>query len=154
MISDEPPLQFQTSHPMLFANYSMTCLISAVHGELVLPLLCINRILFADFEQVIFAVWTLNYLNPTAHRAFLLPYLLNSKCIALAHLFSAYAPPHWELNCSSSAGYGALMLYRLLETRCNHCWLWASHCFKSFVSPCVFCKFRACFQWELINIIY
>ena len=153
MISDEPPLQFQTSHPMLFANYSMTCLISAVHGELVLPLLCINRILFADFEQVIFAVWTLNYLNPTAHRAFLLPYLLNSKCIALAHLFSAYAPPHWELNCSSSAGYGALVLCCLLKTRCNSC------CFEPVIASGhlfshAFCKCRACFQWALINIIY
>ena len=81
MISNEPPLQFQTSHPMLFANCSMTCLASAVLGELVLPLLCINRILTAECEQVIFAVWTLNYLNPAACRAFLLPYLLNSKCI-------------------------------------------------------------------------
>ena len=80
----------------------MTCLASAALGELVLPLLCINRIWTADFEQVIFAVWTLNYLDPATHREFLLPYLLNSKCIgcyfeqviALAHLFSAYASRH------------------------------------------------------------
>ena len=38
---------------MLFANCSMTCLASAALGELVLPLLCINRILTADFELVI-----------------------------------------------------------------------------------------------------
>ena len=55
---------------MLFANCSMTCLASAVLGELVLPLLCINRILTADFEQVIFAVWTLNYLDPATQRIF------------------------------------------------------------------------------------
>ena len=87
---------------MLFANCSMTCLASAALGELVLPLLCINRILTADFELVIFTVWTLNYLNPAAHRAFcylicLTPSALAAdfeQVIALAHLFSAYAPPH------------------------------------------------------------
>ena len=161
MISNEPPLQFRTSHPMLFANCSMTCLASAVLGELVLPLLCINRILTADFELVIFTVWTLNYLNPAAHRAFcylicLTPSALAAdfeQVIALAHLFSAYAPPHWELNCSSSAGYGALVLCCLVKTRCNSC------CFEPVIASGhlfshAFCKFRACFQWALTNIKY
>ena len=43
------------------------------------------------------------------------------QVIALAYLFSAYAPLTEELNCSASEVYGALVLYRLLKTRCNSC---------------------------------
>ena len=67
--------------PMLLANSSLTCLTSAPLGALALPLLCIYKKLAADFKQVIFTAWTLNNLNPAAHRALSLPYLLNSKCI-------------------------------------------------------------------------
>ena len=66
---------------MLLANTSLTCLTSAALGALALPLLCIYKTSAADFKQVIFTAWTLNNLNPAAHRALLLPYLLNSKCI-------------------------------------------------------------------------
>ena len=88
-----------------------------------------------------------------------LVYQQNIGCrLWLSHCFGPFVfcicPPHWELNCSASAGYGALVLYRLLKARCNSCPLWASHCFRTSVSLYAFCKFRACFQWALINIIY
>ena len=70
--------------PMLFADCPLTCLASAALGALVLLLFCIYRISAGEFKQVIFAVWTLNYLNPTAHRA---PYLICLSASTLAANF-------------------------------------------------------------------
>ena len=96
--------------PMLLSNLALTCSILAAFGALALSCYLIHFIvlfnslasdlldlsttwgigvtslaylqkLAADFKQVIFTAWTLNNLNPAAHRALLLPYLLNSKCI-------------------------------------------------------------------------
>ena len=72
--SDFERVIFAVYLPMLFANCSLICLTSAALGALVLPLLCIYKILASDFEQVILAASTLNYLNSAAHRAFVVTF--------------------------------------------------------------------------------
>ena len=134
--------------PMLFGNCSLTCLVSAPLGALVLPLLYIYRILAADFEQVIFVVWTDNYINP----ALVLPCLCKSGYSLLLWTSHSFGPfvfciyfPWLSIEFFSFRRIWGIGLYRLLNTKCNSYWLWASHCFRTFVSASFFYKFRACF---------